>query len=608
MLAPVLALALVCTLSLPASAFFWNKKTDVPSVSDFSKNGMVGQVISFSAEDFPVSGGSGGTALAAITLKTLPDIGAGMLTVGGQPLTEGALVDASALSGLQFQALPTPSVNETAFTFLPSFTTGETGEEVTVTLYLLTEANEAPIARNMDLSTYKNVAITGWFDAEDGEGDSLTFQLRGAVTVAEDGSSQFVYTPYENKTGKDSFTYVAVDPAGNVSPEAKVSIQIEKPDTKVTYADMEGNPAHKASIRLAEEGIFVGSYVNGSYFFDPDQPVSRAEFLTMAMAATGLEPLEDVTLTGFYDDEAIPTWAKGYVSSALKAGAIQGSLDQEGQPVFGSGEPVTRGEATVMLDNLMGILDVPAEVFASESGGHWAGQAAANLSASGVIHGGDDSAQAMADPLTRADVAELLDGVLACEDAPFDMLTDLAAHGPEDGSRVADELPAFHAALHASHFVTMLRIGRELLPFDAASHTIGVHNIATLTAQCAKEAGLPVDVPLVSAAALCHDIGKFGCRGADAKRIPYLHYYYTWQWLSGHGMEHIAHISANHSTWDLEFENLPVESLLLIYADFRVRGTREGGRETVRIYSLAEAYAIILSKLADVTPEKERQL
>ena len=47
MLAPVLALALVCTLSLPASAFFWNKKTDVPSVSDFSKNGMVGQVISF---------------------------------------------------------------------------------------------------------------------------------------------------------------------------------------------------------------------------------------------------------------------------------------------------------------------------------------------------------------------------------------------------------------------------------------------------------------------------------------------------------------------------------------------------------------------------------
>ena len=265
MLAPVLALALVCTLSLPASAFFWNKKTDVPSVSDFSKNGMVGQVISFSAGDFPVSGGSGGTALAAITLKTLPDIGTGMLTVGGQPLTEGALVDASALSGLQFQALPTPSVNETAFTFLPSFTTGETGEEVTVTLYLLTEANEAPIARNMDLSTYKNVAITGWFDAEDGEGDSLTFQLtstpaRGAVTVAEDGSSQFVYTPYENKTGKDSFTYVAVDPAGtrlmgagerprapgmkyrHYAPKAPVTVVTGEPERSAAYIAAHAGP------------------------------------------------------------------------------------------------------------------------------------------------------------------------------------------------------------------------------------------------------------------------------------------------------------------------------------------------------------------------------
>ena len=417
MLAPVLALALVCTLSLPASAFFWNKKTDVPSVSDFSKNGMVGQVISFSAEDFPVSGGSGGTALAAITLKTLPDIGTGMLTVGGQPLTEGALVDASALSGLQFQALPTPSVNETAFTFLPSFTTGETGEEVTVTLYLLTEANEAPIARNMDLSTYKNVAITGWFDAEDGEGDSLTFQLtstpaRGAVTLAEDGSSQFVYTPYENKTGSDSFTYVAVDPAGNTSAEAKITVHIEKADTKVTYADMEGNPAHKAAIHLAEEGIYVGQYMNGHYFFDPKQPVSRAQFLTMAMAVSGLEAMEGVTLTGFSDDSAIPTWAKGSVSAALKAGTIQGSKDESGAPVFGADTPITRAEATVMLNNLLDVTDVPVEVFSADSQGHWASQAAANLASSGIIRMESTGAAALSNQLTRAEAAEMLDGAM----------------------------------------------------------------------------------------------------------------------------------------------------------------------------------------------------
>lgn len=124
----------------------------------------------------------------------------------------------------------------------------------------------------------------------------------------------------------------------------------------------------------------------------------------------------------------------------------------------------------------------------------------------------------------------------------------------------------------------------------------------------AAKAGLPVDVALVSAAALSHDAGKFGCRGKDARRIPYLHYYYTWDWLTRGGMPAIAHIAANHSTWDLEFENLQLESLLLIYADFRVRGVRDAeGREHVSIYSLSEAYGVIFGKLADMTEEKSRR-
>ena len=37
----------------------------------------------------------------------------------------------------------------------------------------------------------------------------------------------------------------------------------------------------------------------------------------------------------------------------------------------------------------------------------------------------------------------------------------------------------------------------------------------------------------------------------------------------------MGHIAANHSVWDLELENLSVESLLLIYADFRVKSFRD---------------------------------
>lgn len=425
LLAMLLVPALACALIAPVSAFFWNKKEDdAPYVADFSKNGQIGAIIAFDAADFVVKTDNKAT-LNSITIETLPDPSAGTLVIGGQPLSQGTVVDATALAGLRFQSAQSPTVTTTTFTFLPSFSSGQKSRPTTVTLYLLTEENKAPVARNMDLTTYKNVAVTGWFDAVDGEGDTLTFQLtsnpaRGAVTLAEDGSSQFVYTPYENKTGSDSFTYVAVDPAGNVSPEAKISIRIDKPDTRVTYADMEGHSAHKAAIRLAEEGIYVGQYMDGRYFFDPDAQVSRSQFLTMAMSVSGLEPLEGVTLTGFSDDGAIPTWAKGAVSSALRAGAIRGGQDDSGAPVFGAEDPITRAEATIMLNNLLNIADVPAEVFFPGAETHWASQAAANLTASGILRPDAANAAALSTQLTRAEAAELLDGALEVMDARKD--------------------------------------------------------------------------------------------------------------------------------------------------------------------------------------------
>ena len=207
---------------------------------------------------------------------------------------------------------------------------------------------------------------------------------------------------------------------------------------------------------------------------------------------------------------------------------------------------------------------------------------------------------------------EVLEWLLSRETlhCPFDPLLDLHWANEEElaSSRLRTEYASFRELMTRDHFPTLLRIGRDCMPFDPASHTIGVNNVAVHAARLAKEAGIQVDIPLVSAAAMSHDIGKFGCRGRDARRIPYLHYYFTWQYLSQQDLPHIAHVAANHSTWDLEFENLPVESLLLIYADFRVRGQRdESGHEVTKIYSLAESYAIILSKLADVTAEKHRR-
>ncbi len=173
------------------------------------------------------------------------------------------------------------------------------------------------------------------------------------------------------------------------------------------------------------------------------------------------------------------------------------------------------------------------------------------------------------------------------------------------GSPTQQQYLAFLRIVQSSFFVELMRIGRDTMPFDMLGHVAGVHYVAMRMARQLKEKGVVVDIPLISAAAATHDIGKYGCRGEEQKRIPYLHYYYTEQWLKRHGLHAIAHVAANHSTWDLELENLPVESLLLIYADFRVKSAKvPNEREQMRFLTLAEAYAVILSMLDNVDEKK----
>ena len=415
----LLALSLTSAVTLPASALFFSQDDPAPAatVASFSKNGPVGQVITFSAADFVVE--SGEQTLDSILISSLPACESGFLTMGGNELPAGTAISLSALSGLRFQPLHNPSVATTSFTFTPIFSDGTAGEDVTVGLYLLSGENGAPVAENLELTTYRNVAVTGQFAAVDPEGDLLTFRLmekpaRGAVTFSEEGGTEFTYTPYENKTGKDSFTYVAVDAVGNTSAPATVKVRIEKAQTKVTYADMDGVAAYKAAIRLAEEDIFVGECMNGEYFFRPDLPVTRSEFVAMALKVAGQEALTTISRTGFADDESIPTWAKGYVATGLKSGVVKGTLGADGQVIFQGDTPVSRAEASVLLDRILGVTDVAVPTFYtdSESVPSWAYQAAVNLETAGVLRTDANGALSLSQTLTRADAAELLAGAL----------------------------------------------------------------------------------------------------------------------------------------------------------------------------------------------------
>ena len=152
----------------------------------------------------------------------------------------------------------------------------------------------------------------------------------------------------------------------------------------------------------------------------------------------------------------------------------------------------------------------------------------------------------------------------------------------------------------------MMRLGLEVTPYRTLEHIVGVHHVAVTAGRALRRGGVELDLALVSGSAIGHDIGKFGCRPGE--RVPYLHYYYTDQWFRRRKLTDIGHVAANHSVWDLELDYLSVESLLLIYADFRVKQTRDGqGREVTKIFSLAEAFDVILSKLDGVDWEKRRR-
>ena len=194
------------------------------------------------------------------------------------------------------------------------------------------------------------------------------------------------------------------------------------------------------------------------------------------------------------------------------------------------------------------------------------------------------------------------------EALPFDFWLDFAFCTEEElkASAVAGEYRQFLRRWREEYVYELLRLGREVTPFRICEHIAGVHHVSMTVSRAFKAGGGKIDLGLISAAAAGHDIGKFGCKPGE--RVPYLHYYYTDQWFSWRGLGALGRVAANHSVWDLELENLSSESLVLVYADFRVKQERlPGGGEEAKLFSLADAFDVILSKLDNVDAAKRRR-
>ena len=97
-------------------------------------------------------------------------------------------------------------------------------------------ASTPPVAENLELTTLRNTSVSGKMMASAAKDAAVQFQItteprKGTLDFREDGS--FVYTPQENKSGRDYFGYKAIDSKGNESQEATVIIRIlRKPQSQ----------------------------------------------------------------------------------------------------------------------------------------------------------------------------------------------------------------------------------------------------------------------------------------------------------------------------------------------------------------------------------------
>lgn len=341
--------------------------------------------------------------LLGICITQLPESQTGTVMLGSRVLQPGDILTAQQLAQMTFAPLRTETDRDAVVTYLPIYE-DRVAKSATVSIAVRGKEDKAPVAQDSSIETYKNLPNEGMLKVSDPEGEMLTFTLarspkRGDVVIKEDGS--FLYTPKKNKVGVDSFTYTATDPAGNVSREATVTIQILKPTDSKQYTDTVGHDCRFEAEWMRNTGLFVGERIGQEACFYPEKEVSRGQFLAMVVQALDI-PMEDVSYDTVPEDT--PQWLKPYLAAALRSGLTAGWPETE-TGNFCADQAITGAEAAVMLQNALDLSisqetleqveteDTPEPV--------WAAVSLTAMEENGIVLDADEA-------LTRGDVAQVL--------------------------------------------------------------------------------------------------------------------------------------------------------------------------------------------------------
>lgn len=386
--------------------------------TDMAKTAIIGEDISFSKDDFGRALNL--TEINSITLESVPGLTEGRLTVGSATLDAGQSIPGENLELLNFVPA-SKEITQSEFTF----STGE-GYSIKCNLYFVDKVNYSPTVslaseNSLAVNTHDKVSRIGKLDAYDPEGDRIVYEIvsypkNGSLVLLDRDEGKYVYTPMNEFTGNDSFSYVARDIYGNYSSSAAVSVSVRERRSSVTFGDIDDCNIYNAAISMTEKALMTGTEIDGVTYFSPSQSITRAEFLAVAMKASGITDPGNAEKTVFSDDGDIPGEYKGYVNAAYQLGFISGS-EIDGEACFLPNASITRAEAAVMLNSIISSVSKPEKsvllpVFADSSTlPGWASDAIYSMNSMGILPMLDGYASPNT-AVSRGEAAQMFEAVI----------------------------------------------------------------------------------------------------------------------------------------------------------------------------------------------------
>ncbi len=394
------------------SASFGSGVESIAEETKIIKSGIFGRKITFSDAD--IKQGLCITDFDSVTITKLPPSSEGTLMLAGRRVGEGATIKRKNIPALVF--IPT-SREVTGTEFKIKVDGAADGCEICFIIKYSDKINYEPkieegSKESLTISTQREICTYGKMLATDAEGDALeyiviAYPTEGVLTFVDKNTGEYVYTPRDSYVGEDSFVYVVRDEWGNFSETQRVKVKISERMSEVIYRDMIGREEYNAAVALTAMGIMGGKVIGDGVYFTPEESISRAEFVAMALKANGFKPSAD-TETYFDDNKDIPTPLLGYIATAQKMGICDCSF-KNGELLFRPNDAITKYEAAVIMANILGeTAEGEITVFSDYTTVPvWARSSVYTMYALGIFDKSDDTIDGQA-AITKAECAEYI--------------------------------------------------------------------------------------------------------------------------------------------------------------------------------------------------------